>query len=740
MSPKSLEPPLSSDMNALEVIGTGCGRGVLRAMQFLLLALGLLGGPGAQAKIQFDAFPGFDSVARGGAWFPVVIEVFNDGPSFDAVVELGQSQFSGVPQRFAVELPQNTRKRLLLPCFAGSQGMLMLDARLLDKDGKLRAENSQRVTQLGWEDFILGSAHQSYAGMPKFPDIQGRNAEFQPRVSRLSIGQGMETFPDNSIVLSSLNAIYLNSARALELKEPQIEALMTWLYGGGHLILAVEQPTDVNATAWLKDLLPVTVEGVSTRAVGPAISRWLRNGNSPGDAVSLRFAGQSPPLPIPNRGAGGLADPYAALEADATFEAASTPAVNFRVRAGQTLVAVDDVPILVSVAKGRGLLTAVAFNPERDPLKAWKHQSLFWARLAGVPKELLGKNEFNAWGGRGLDSVFGAMVETRQVQKLPVGVLLLLLLVYLVVIGPLDQWWLKKINRPMLTWITFPTYVALFSLLIYYIGFRLRAGNSEWNEMHVVDVYPRTGDAVLRGYTFGSVYSPANNTYRVSLDAGTAMFRPEFQGFWGNSGSGARIAVRTQAKGVEAELDVPVWTSQLGVAEWVDTGLAPILARWDGPELVIGNRRQVAMTNIMVVRGTRLYRVKPIEGGAEGRVELGGQGESYMDFARNWSPTFTQVAGRRNEVFGGGNAVEHIDQWAEASIAASFTQHTAGGDTSSRQFIWAPTFDLTPLVERGDVVILAYLPGESLVPALNQFTAIRQAKGTLVRLVLPPPR
>jgi len=48
--------------------------------------------------------------------------------------------------------------------------------------------------------------------------------------------------------------------------------------------------------------------------------------------------------------------------------------------------------------------------------------------------------------------------------------LLLLLIVYLVVIGPLDQFWLKKIGKPMLTWITFPCYVVMFSLLIYFIG------------------------------------------------------------------------------------------------------------------------------------------------------------------------------------------------------------------------------------------------------------------------------
>lgn len=713
----------------------------LRISSLLGLICGFLTALVAQAKIQFDVFPGFDSIARGGAWFPVVIEVFNDGASFDGVIELGQSQFSGVPQRFAVELPQNTRKRLLLPAFSGSQGVLMLDARLLDKDGKVRAENlGQRVTQLGWENFLLGAAPQTFAGMPTFPDIQGRNAEFQPRPVRMAIGQGMETFPDNPIVLSSLNAIYLNSAKALELKETQIEALLAWLHAGGHLIVAIDQTTDVTATAWLRDVLPVTVDGVATRSIGAALATWLANGNSAGDARNLQFAGQCPPVPMANRGALGVPDVYKDKETDVNFGKSTMPVANFKQRAGEVLVSAEGVPLIVSAHKGRGLVTAVAFNPERDPVKGWTHRSWFWARLSGVPRDLLGRADYNAWGGRGIDGVFGAMIETRQVQKLPVGVLLVLLLVYLVVIGPLDQWWLKKINRPMLTWITFPSYVVLFSLLIYYIGFRLRAGNSEWNEMHVVDVYPRAGDAVLRGYSFGSVYSPANNSYRVAVEADTGMFRPEFQGFWGNAGSGARIAVQTKSRGFEAEMDVPVWTSQLGVAEWNEPGLSPIAAKWDGTELVIANRRQASMTNVTVIRGLRMYRIGSIAGGEETRVDFQGNGDSYVDFARNWSTDFTRVAGRRTEVFGGGDQDAPIDNWGDAAIAASFAQHVTGGDNSSRQFIWPPTFDLTPNADRGDLIILAYLPGDSVLPAMNRFSALRQAKGTLVRLVLPASR
>ena len=114
--------------------------------------------------------------------------------------------------------------------------------------------------------------------------------------------------------------------------------------------------------------------------------------------------------------------------------------------------------------------------------------------------------------------VFGALIDSRQVRKLPVQWLLLLLIVYLIVIGPFDQYWLKKIGRQMLTWITFPTYVVLFSLLIYFIGYKLRAGETEWNELHLVDILPRSANRVdLRGRTFASVYSSSNARYPVAF-------------------------------------------------------------------------------------------------------------------------------------------------------------------------------------------------------------------------------
>ena len=356
-----------------------------------------------------------------------------------------------------------------------------------------------RVNQVAWENFILGALPASAGALPGFPDLGRNRGEFQPVVARLQSNY----LPDNPVALEGLNAVYLASPAAPGLKEPQVEALVAWVQLGGHLVVGIDQPTDVNATPWLRTLLPADVSGVDEVRMDGELHRWLVSGADPGE-----YGFRPPGLPGPILGANTVSD----LRPDPAFDQATLPVAGLRRKDGTVLAAAADGRALILTApRGRGRVTVLAFHPERDPIRSWSHRNWFWARVAGVPSGLLEPGDLNVWGGRGLDSVFGAMIETRQVQKLPVGILLLLLVVYLVVIGPLDQWWLRRINRPMLTWVTFPAYVVLFSLLIYYLGFRLRAGNSEYNELHLVDVLPRgTGGAVLRGRTFTSLYSPAN--------------------------------------------------------------------------------------------------------------------------------------------------------------------------------------------------------------------------------------
>src|SRR5207249_2777093 len=112
-----------------------------------------------------------------------------------------------------------------------------------------------------------------------------------------------------------------------------------------------------------------------------------------------------------------------------------------------------------------------------EPFRSWKNRTWFWAGLFNLTPNFFSSNATMGYSGATIDAVFGAMAESKQVHKLPVYWLLLLLAVYLLVIGPFDHWILKRLKKQMWTWITFPGYVLFFSGLIYYIGFLLRAGD-----------------------------------------------------------------------------------------------------------------------------------------------------------------------------------------------------------------------------------------------------------------------
>ncbi len=707
--------------------------------------------PPAEAKIQFDVFAGYGDASTGhvrtGGWFPIGFEVMNDGPSFDAVIEVSSGQLSGQTLRVPVELPTNTRKRLVIPAFSTASSVLMLEGRLLDSGGKIRAESSQlRLNIAAWEMPMLGAIPATHAGLPALPTDRNRRQDFQPVVARMQ----PEFLPDNPIALEGLNAIYLNSQRALELKEPQASALLAWVFSGGHLIVAVDQPGDFSSAPWLRGILPGEPGTLANRSVGEVLSRWTTTGDfrprhgfePPTSGIETHQSGRSRNDVTDDD---DTRDPYRQLALDNGFNAAEQPVLALRNRDGRVTVGENGVPLALTANRGRGLVTLLAINPEREPFKSWKLRPWFFAKLIGVSPALLRNDDLNLWGGRGLDSVFGAMIETKQIRKLPVGFLLLLLLVYLVVIGPFDRWWLKKINRPMLTWITFPGYVALFSLLIYFIGFKLRSGQREWNELHVVDVIPQgsSGQVALRGHSFASIYSPANESYRMATKTPLAAVRAEFGNVVGASIDSGRVAVRLKPTGVEADIFVPVWTSQLNVAEWLDFDTPPITAvsQPDGkPSVVrISNQAKTRFSALWVVdNGGYLHRFGELAAGAsvEHALQRGPGVLPVQTVAAERNGEFQVAVSRRDSAFGS-NERAHIDDWPGASVAASFGSYLSLNNGESRDFVWPNGLDLTGVVRRGDIVVLAWMENASLIAPLNQFEVTHQKQGTLLRLVIP---
>src|ERR1044072_4959721 len=113
----------------------------------LLVALLVMTVPAPlHAAVLLDVFAGYDGILTQGGFFPVIFEVYNDGPSFNGIIELTPGQFGqGQLRQIPVELPTGTLKRIGVPVFAAQQyGLLNRNVRLLDEKRKVRLETTTR--------------------------------------------------------------------------------------------------------------------------------------------------------------------------------------------------------------------------------------------------------------------------------------------------------------------------------------------------------------------------------------------------------------------------------------------------------------------------------------------------------------------------------------------------------------------------------------------------------------------
>lgn len=146
-------------------------------LTFLTLSF-LLTGASSRAAMQFDTYLGLDSYVPEASWFPLICEVYNDGPAFNGTIEVttGMGQ-SGYPRLVPIELPTGTRKRVSIPLFCSSSYNGEWNAVLRDEDGRVRAERAnlrpQRIVSRGAT--LMGALGRQSAWAPALKAPLSRN-------------------------------------------------------------------------------------------------------------------------------------------------------------------------------------------------------------------------------------------------------------------------------------------------------------------------------------------------------------------------------------------------------------------------------------------------------------------------------------------------------------------------------------------------------------------------------------
>ena len=687
-----------------------------------LLALPFFHGIGygaSSGEIQFDVFVGYDGCVRQGAWNPVVVETFNAGPSRNAVIEVSSDRMGASTVRLPIQLPSQTRKRVTVPFFCSGAGA---ECRLIAEDGRILVQRTPGLTQkVGWNVPLLGSMSDSPQGGPTLPNGELGDVESShPRVVRLR----PEMFPDSALALESLSSIYVSPSKASSLRDNQVASLLEWVACGGQLVMGLDRRGDHASIPWLRTVGVPAPLGVGSLTES-GMRRWLDD-----NSWTPVFAFRSPigtDLPSDTResidpGTSRWVEPIEVLRfgSDRDEVGARIPWMSVR-------------------EWGRGQVVVLGFNPEREPIRSWDQRFLFWSRLCGVSPISGANGSSQERVLTGLDVLLADIVDTHQVRRIPISILLALLVVYLAIIGPGDRWLLGRIRRPMLTWLTFPTYVLLFSGLIYLIGYRLRSGQTEWNELQIVDVIPRGvgTPSLLRCRTIGGLYSPTSTIYPLDLGVPFGGIRSELRNLFGVRLDSGQVTTTLGSQSTSAEIHASLWMKNIVVTEWIRDGQSPIGVREEGDgRYHIQNRTGGPLGPVWLVHGGRVRVVDLIE--PDGLLEWRpGRDAKPLDEVLGPCLNGLSESLNRRERPPSADLVAESSEHAAVAMASGFCTSVDAAIPDRREILWPRGFDLSGPMDSGSLVVQAWVPDPGLMNPLNRFPAARGRRETLLRLVVP---
>ncbi len=463
---------------------------------------------------------GFDGAYKSDFWVPVQVTAANTGPAVEGElrITLGSAAAGDeVVYNSPISLPTQSNKQVMmyvhLPQFTGEITVV-----LHDENGRpLLSAVSNKLNQVAVDGILYGVVTPTPGDLDFLQDVTSGRPE--AAVAYLSL----EELPELPPAWNGLDVLVLHDVDASQLTALQREALAAWVETGGQLVVAGGPGWQKTAVP-LADFLPVTLVGSESVADLPALS-----------------AATGEPFRDPG--------PY--LVATSSLSS------------GELLLHEDGLPLLARQAQGRGAVYFLALDPSLAPLVDWAGSPLLWAEIADrLP-------QFSTWSvgfrnGYAANSAVGSLPSLALPSVLQ---LVLYLLVYVAVIGPVNYIVLKRRNRRELAWFTIPVLVLLFSVVAYLTGFQIKGNDTIINEMSVA--YGSADSAAMRVHSLLGLYSPRRSSYDVALPAST-MARPLLSGF----GEGTSVEAITRSSDVVL---TAVRVDVSGVESFVADSLQPAL-------------------------------------------------------------------------------------------------------------------------------------------------------------------
>jgi hypothetical protein len=450
----------------------------------LIVSLKIFGQANAQAdaQITLKAEAGFDGYAKEGKWIPVHVTVENQGADVnEASLQVSYKDYSGTSTVYSadISLPTNSRKELFIYVYYPQSGPTSLNVELISGE-KVITKITTRISNVEPQSLIIGLMTDTPSNYNRLSQITPQNG-----ITRL-----VEIKPDNMPNMSqgweALDAIVISDIDTGVLTSAQSKALELWVAKGG-LLITVGGSKWQSTVQGIQHLLPIQISGTTNVNAEPEIIAFTSTFNFPGSA----------PFPL---------------------ESESILATGKLTPDARVLVTQDNFPLVIEKEFGGGKIVFFAADPGLAPYQDWIGTFIIYDALLNF------KHPQTAWGN-GRWEIYSTNEAITTIQELSIPSIFLicgLLGFYIVLIGPLNYFFLRIIKKREWAWISIPAIVVIVTMTSYVYGYFYRGTTPTLNRLTVIQAWD--GVDQTQSDTLVGIYSPQRDSYTLESEDGFLLY------------------------------------------------------------------------------------------------------------------------------------------------------------------------------------------------------------------------
>lgn len=425
-----------------------------------------------------------------GEWLPLWVEIENNGPDLQAEVQVRVSGSGGTMVfKYPIDLPTISHKRL--PVFVLPNNFTrQLDVRLMtrsapDVSPELIDSKKVSVKPNPTINYLIGliAPERGALALLNAMDLPG-NVE-RPKVI---VDVRLADLPERFEGLRSFDLLVLNDTDTSSLTPEQQSALSNWISQGGRLVIGGGANVQQTISGLPKQILPFKPDTTLPIVSVAALSGFQSNADPEQAPVEIRVPGP--------------------------FVVASGQPINN----GKVLLSQENLPLLVEMAYGSGLVDFISLDLSITPFDAWSGTTGFWETLVG-PGALY--PEWMAPDVSIRQQIAGQMpysLSNLPILDLPsAGGLALLLGLYILLVGPINYLLLRWKKSLHLAWVTIPVITIIFSIGAFSLGYALHGTDVFLNKISIIELHP-DGQASVSSYI--GLFSPGQSAYEVEIMGG----------------------------------------------------------------------------------------------------------------------------------------------------------------------------------------------------------------------------